>query len=190
MAAPSPSGRHQTGQRLRPAEWSRSRSGLPRTSGPPCHPATTKISTSAAASLISTRGANGRCADVERRLVHRTARSPWAHRDRDWARLQRRSLRHSAHARFRVGFLPGRQQTSLTEHQAQDAFRLGVIAIRQRTAYGRSSKCSRMPPVLLGCTKPISPAREPGRPVLSITEIPAASSPRSTAFMSGVFMAT
>ena len=59
MAAPNRSGRHQGGQRLRPAEWSRSRSGLPKTRRPPCHPATPKISTSAAASLISTRGANG-----------------------------------------------------------------------------------------------------------------------------------
>ena len=34
-----------------------SRSGLPKTIGPPCHPAMTRISTSAVASLISTRGA-------------------------------------------------------------------------------------------------------------------------------------
>ena len=61
LAAPSPSGRHPTGQRLRPSEWSRSRSGSPRTSVLRCPPATTKISISAAASLISTRGANGSC---------------------------------------------------------------------------------------------------------------------------------
>src|SRR5262245_36288793 len=54
MAAPS---RHQAGRRLRPDEWSLSRSGLPKTNGPPCHPAMTGISTSAVASLISTRGA-------------------------------------------------------------------------------------------------------------------------------------
>src|SRR5215831_14846466 len=39
--------------------WSLSRSGLPRTNGPPYRPAMTKISTSAVASLISTRGARG-----------------------------------------------------------------------------------------------------------------------------------
>jgi len=58
-AAPSRSGRHQAGQRLRPPAWSLSRSGLPRTNGPPYRPAMTKISTSAVASLISTRGARG-----------------------------------------------------------------------------------------------------------------------------------
>jgi hypothetical protein len=43
------------GRRLRPPAWLPSRSGLPRTNGPPCHPAMARISTSAAASSISMR---------------------------------------------------------------------------------------------------------------------------------------
>jgi hypothetical protein len=62
MPALSPSGRHQAGQRLRLGEWSLSRSGLPRRNGAPCHPAMIRISTSAAASLISTRGDSGAAA--------------------------------------------------------------------------------------------------------------------------------
>jgi hypothetical protein len=75
MAAPSRRGQDQAGQRLRPAEWSLSRSGLPKTNGPPCHPAMTKISTSAVASLISMRGARKDLRSVQVSVVVRL-RSP------------------------------------------------------------------------------------------------------------------
>jgi DNA topoisomerase-3 len=73
MAAPSPNGRHQIGQRFRPPEWSRSHNGLPRTSMPPCHLATIRISTSVATSLTCTRGAS-RAAACQETLGRRRAR--------------------------------------------------------------------------------------------------------------------
>ena len=63
MAAPSPSGRHQSRPTPPTSPNGRFRGAACQgQDGPPCHPATTKISISAAASLINTRGANGAAA--------------------------------------------------------------------------------------------------------------------------------
>jgi hypothetical protein len=98
MAAPSPSGPHQAGQCLRPPEWSLSRSGLPKTNGPPCHPAMTEISTSAVASLISTRGANGELRHVR---THAEVCVPISKAKR--AALDTAALMHPLYAGTRTG---------------------------------------------------------------------------------------